>query len=432
VHDSVKRTVVTGDAIALNAKNAIIAIEDKDFYQHHGIKISSIIRGALSQVIPVSKQGGGSTITQQLIKNTILNQQKSLSRKIKEWVLAVKLERVMTKDQILTTYLNEAPYGGQIYGIEEASQSFFNKKASEIDLAESAYLAAIPNLPTYYSPYGKNRDKLEERKNLVLKEMLRNNFLKQADYDKAIKEKVEFLPKADSGIKAPHFVMFVLDLLEKKYGSQVLDEGGLRITTTLDYGLQNKIENVAGPFAIQNKKNFEAENVASVAIDPKTGQILAMVGSRDYFDREIDGNFNVATAHRQPGSSFKPFAYATAFNKGYTPSTVLFDVETEFSTLCSPDSKPLKAGASCYNPKNYDDKAPRRCSPPSPASRRWTSTWNTSPRSSTRSSAASSRSSCPPTAPSWAARPSSPPGSTASSTRTTAASPPPSAARRRR
>lgn len=356
VSRDVKRTVVPFDQISQNIKNATLAIEDIEFYTHKGIKPLSILRAVLVNLSGLNFSQGGSTITQQVVKNFLLTGEKSISRKLKEWVLALKLERILTKDQIFSMYLNEIPYGGNIYGVEEASDAFFGKKASEVTVAEAAYIAALPKAPSYYSPYGKNRDRLEERKNLVLKEMLRNNFLKQADYDKAIKEKVEFLPKADTGIKAPHFVMFVLDLLEKKYGSQVLDEGGLKIITTLDYGLQNKIENVAGPFAIQNKKNFDAENVASVAIDPKTGQILAMVGSRDYFDREIDGNFNVATAHRQPGSSFKPFAYATAFNKGYTPSTVLFDVETEFSTLCSPDSKPLSSGASCYNPKNYDDK----------------------------------------------------------------------------
>lgn len=352
----VKRTVVPFDQISPNIKNATLAIEDIDFYKHGGIKPLSILRAVLVNIAGLNYSQGGSTITQQVVKNFLLTQDKTISRKLKEWVLAIKLEKVLTKDQIFSMYLNEIPYGGNIYGVEEASGVFFGKKSSEVSIAEAAYIAALPKAPSFYSPYGQNRSKLDDRKNLVLKEMLRNGFITQAQYDTASKEKVTFLPRTDTGIKAPHFVMYVKDLLEKKYGSQVLEQGGLKITTTLDYDLQSKIESVALPYALQIKKNFDAENVAAVAIDPKTGQILSMVGSRNYFDREIDGNFNVATAHRQPGSSFKPFAYATAFNKGYTPSTVLFDVETEFSTLCSPDSKPLTPGASCYNPKNYDDK----------------------------------------------------------------------------
>ncbi len=356
VHDSVKRTVVTGDAIALNAKNAIIAIEDKDFYQHHGIKISSIIRGALSQVIPVSKQGGGSTITQQLIKNTILNQQKSLSRKIKEWVLAVKLERVMTKDQILTTYLNEAPYGGQIYGIEEASHSFFNKKASDLNLAESAYLAAIPNLPTYYSPYGKNRQNLNARKNLVLKNMLEQGYITQEEYDTAKAEEVVFRPREETNGKAYHFIEYVRSYLEEKYGADAVMSGGLRVKTTIDWDLQQVAEKTIKENAAKNEKDYNASNSALVAIDPKTGQILSMVGSRDYFDRTIDGSFNVATAGRQPGSSFKPIVYARAFEKGFEPETAVFDVPTQFGTGSNCPALDFRDKDGCYSPGNYDNK----------------------------------------------------------------------------
>ena len=356
VFQNVKRTVVPFDEISPHIKNATLAIEDVDFYKHWGIKPVSFLRSVLVNITSLSFSQGGSTITQQFVKNFFLTGEKSISRKLKEWVLAVKIERMVSKDEIFSMYLNEIPYGGNLYGVEETSNAFFGKKASEVTVAEAAYIAAVPKAPSFYSPYGKNRERLEERKNLVLREMLRNNFLTQEEYDKALKEKVEFKPRAESGIKAPHFVMFVRDQLEKKYGAQVLEEGGLRITTTLDYELQKKIEDVALPYAKQNEKELNAENVAAVAIEAKTGQILAMVGSRDYFDEEIDGNFNVATAHRQPGSSFKPFAYAVAFNKGYTPSTVLFDVETEFSTTCYPNGTPIGAGASCYNPVNYDNK----------------------------------------------------------------------------
>ncbi len=356
VFQNIKRTVIPFEEISPKIKNATLAIEDNDFYTHHGIKPLSIVRATLVNLSGFSLSQGGSTITQQVVKNSLLSGEKRISRKLKEWVLALKLERMVPKEQIFSMYLNEIPYGGNIYGVEEASNTFFGKHASEVTLAEAAYLAALPKAPSFYSPYGGNRDRLEERKNLVLREMLKNKFITEGEYEEALKEKVTFHPKDDTGIKAPHFVMFVKEMLEKKYGGRVLEEGGLKVITTIDYDMQDIIEEVAGPYALQNKKNFDAENIATVVIEPKTGQILAMVGSRGYFDKEIDGNFNVATAHRQPGSSFKPFAYAEAFNKGYTPGTVVFDLETEFSTECSPDSIPLRPGANCYNPKNYDEK----------------------------------------------------------------------------
>ncbi len=355
VFQSQRRTVVPFDQISQNIKKATLAIEDNDFYNHGGIKFTSIMRALLSDIFTLHFNQGGSTITQQVVKNSLLTSEKKISRKIKELVLAIELEKVMTKDQILDLYLNEIPYGGSIYGVEEASQTFFNKKASDLSLAESAYLAAIPQAPSFYSPYGKNTDKLENRKNLVLSEMLKNKFISDTEYKAALKEKVALIPKGEGGIKAPHFVMYVKDQLEQKYGKNVLEEGGLKVITTLDYGLEQKAEELAAKYAIENKKKFNAENLALVAIDPKTGQVLTMVGSRDYFDKEIQGNFNVALAHRQPGSSFKPFAYATAFNKGYTPDTVLFDAQTEFSTSCSPDGKPLSPSANCYMPQNYDN-----------------------------------------------------------------------------
>ncbi len=351
VYQNIKRTVVPFDSISKHIKNATISIEDKEFYSHKGVKPSSLIRAAFANLQTRKFSQGGSTITQQVVKNSLLTREKSITRKAKEWVLAIKLEKILTKQEILGMYLNEIPYGGSLYGIEEASNAFFGKRASDVTIAESAYLAALPKAPSFYSPY-KNREGLDFRKNLVLQEMLKNNYISEVEYNQAKDEKVIFKDQQSLGIKAPHFVMFVKDLLEKKYGAQVLEEGGLKVITTLDYKLQEMLEKQAKIFALKNAKEYQAENIAVVAIDPKNGEILSLVGSRDYFDKEIDGNFNVALAKRQPGSAFKPFAYATAFMKGYTPDTMLFDVKTQFSTTCPPENETSDEG--CYSPTNYD------------------------------------------------------------------------------
>jgi len=353
VNQGIKRTIIPYEEMGVNILNATVAIEDSEFYQHHGIRISSIIRATIWAKLTGRKVQGGSTITQQLIKNTLLTPEVTLSRKIKEWILSVKIERVLSKEDILALYLNEAPYGGNIYGIEEASKLFFGKEPINLTLAESAYLAALPNGPSYYSPYGKNKTKLDERKNLVLKRMFDIKFISEEDYNKAKTEEVAFLPEQPTHIAAPHFVFYIKDYLEKRYGTNALDVGGLKIITTLDYNLQKKAEEVALINAKENEKNWNGNNTAIVVIDPKTGQILGMVGSRDYFDKTIDGNFNVATAARQPGSSFKPIVYALAFEKGYTEKTTLFDVKTEFNSSCSPTG--LDTKESCYTPDNYDN-----------------------------------------------------------------------------
>lgn len=353
VHKNIKRTVIPYEEMGTNILNSTVAIEDSEFYQHNGIRISSIIRATIWAKLTGKRVQGGSTITQQLIKNTLLTNEVSITRKIKEWILATKIEKIMSKDDILALYLNEAPYGGNIYGIEEASKGFFGKEPKELTLAESAYLAAIPNGPTLFSPYGKNVDKLEERKNLVLKRMLDLKFINENDYNKALNEKVVFLQKQPENIGAPHFVFFIKDYLEKKYGENALENGGLNVITTLDYELQKKAEEIVLQKAKDNEKNWDGNNAAAVVIDPKTGEILSMVGSRNYFDKEIDGNFNVATASRQPGSSFKPIVYSLAFEKGYTEKTTLFDVKTEFNSSCSPDG--LSKEKNCYNPDNYDN-----------------------------------------------------------------------------
>jgi 1A family penicillin-binding protein len=360
VHENSKKTTVPFEDISKDLKNATVAIEDAEFYQHGGIKISSIIRSIFANILSGSFSQGGSTITQQVIKNSLLTSEKSISRKIKEWVLSIKLEKMMSKEQILSIYLNSNPYGGNIYGVEEASLLFFGKKADEISLAQAAYIAAIPKAPTYYSPYGQNKDKLDQRQKLVLSKMLENNFITKDEYDFAVAEKVTFLPQEKYGIRAPHFVEFIKQYLADKYGESAMQTNGYKVITTLNYDLQAKTEAIANKYGLSNEKNFTAKNVAAVIIDPKTGQILSMVGSRDYFDKNIEGNFNVTLAHRQPGSTFKPFVYATAFEKGYTPDTVLFDLPTEFQSTCTPQGDPINpnaaisASSACYKPENYD------------------------------------------------------------------------------
>ncbi len=361
IHQNTKRTYVPFEQMSLNIKNATVAIEDSEFYNHGGIRLVSIIRATFSNLFRVGIGGGGSTITQQLVKNALLTQGSGLAkyvRKIKEWVLAVKIDNSMPKEKILEAYLNEIPYGGNIYGIEAASKTYFNKKAQDLTLAEAAYLASIPQSPTVLSPYGKNKDKLETRKNLVLARMLELKFIAKEEYDQAKNEVVLFVPQATMGIKAPHFVFFIKDYLEQKYGNDVVNGSGLKIITTLNADLQAKAEQIVKDGALKNEKDWNGSNAGLVALDPKTGQILAMVGSRDYFDKEIDGNFNITTAARQPGSSFKPFIYATAFNKGFTPETVLFDLPTEFQTTCDAYGQALPGHnqKDCYMPDNYDGK----------------------------------------------------------------------------
>ncbi|MDO8564587.1 MAG: PBP1A family penicillin-binding protein [bacterium] len=355
-----RRTVIPYTDISRHIKNATVAIEDDTFWQHKGIRFKSIARAVTANFVKGNLLGGqgGSTITQQVVKNTLLTNEKKVSRKLKEWVLARKLEQTLDKETILSLYLNEVPYGGTVYGIEEAAETFFGKSASDVSVAEAAYLAALPNAPTYFSPYGNHRDALEDRKNLVLSRMKEIGFLTEEEYEDAKKEKVTFKPPSETGILAPHFVFFVRQYLEEKYGLDALSQGGLRVTTTLDYDLQKIGEGIVRSHALKNKENFDAENAALVAVDPKTGQILTMVGSRGYFDKEIDGNVNATIALRQPGSAFKPFVYARALSEGYLPETVVFDVPTEFSTACSVEGNPVAPATEkdCYRPINYDEK----------------------------------------------------------------------------
>ncbi len=350
-HGDIKRTEIPSSEMSSYVKNATVAIEDAQFYTNKGFRPLSFIRAALVNITTGSYTQGGSTITQQVVKNAILTQEKTIIRKLKEIVLALKVDRSLPKDQILQIYLNEAPYGGTIYGVEEAAQTYLGKKAADLTLAESAYLAAIPQSPSRYNPFGTHLDLLEARKNLVLTRMKELGFITEAEYNAAKAEVVVWSTQNAGGIKAPHFVFFVKDYLENKYGEEILNTG-LKVITTLDYSMQQTGEEITLRRALANKVN-NASNQAMVGIDPRNGQILMMVGSRNFFDKEIPGQFNIVTAKRQPGSSFKPFVYALAFNKGYTPETVLFDVPTQFNTGCSPTAGTNNA-TGCYAPQNYD------------------------------------------------------------------------------
>ncbi len=351
------RTVVPLSKISKNIINATIAVEDKDFYKHKGVKITSILRAAYENFTGKGiYKRGGSTITQQVIKNTLLTRERTYTRKIKEAILAYKLEKFWTKDKILELYLNDAPYGGTIYGAEEAARYYFNKPASEVGIAEAAYLAAMPQAPSRYSPYGKNRKLLDQRKNIVLSLMLNQGYINVEEYKKARDEEVEFVFKSKkSNLKAPHFTMYVVKQLEELFGEKNLKTKGYKVITTLDYELQKELEKIAKEKILENEEEFGVSNTAIVAIESQTGEVIAMVGSRDYFDEKIDGKFNVAIAKRQPGSSFKPFVYLAAFEMGYAPETVVWDVETEFNLKCDPSKGPKEDGnEDCYRPKNYD------------------------------------------------------------------------------
>ncbi len=356
IHDNIRRTEVPFDKISPYIKQATISIEDAHFYEHNGFRPFSFARAMLANLQSGGFSQGGSTIDQQVVKNALLTRDKTIARKVKEIILALKLDAQVPKDTILSIYLNESPYGGTMYGVEEASLSFFNKHASDVTLSEAAYLAALPQSPTYYSPFGKHVAALDKRKNLVLSRMHDLGYITEEEMKTAQNEKVEFVKDDSNSGKALHFVFYVREYLEQKYGIDVVQNGGLKVITTLDYELQKKMEDIVKQGALENEKKFKAKNAALVAINPKNGEILAMVGSRDFFDKAIDGQYNIATANRQPGSSFKPIVYAAAFQKGFTPETILFDVKTEFSALCDENGnpKPGVKSTSCYSPENYD------------------------------------------------------------------------------
>lgn len=344
IHGAEKRTLINLKDVPDNLKNATIAIEDKDFYKHSGFSVWAIFRTLVTDVI-FSKRAGGSTLTQQFIKNSVLTNEKTLTRKIKEIILAYRLEKKFSKDEILQMYFNEIPYGSTAYGVEAASQKYFGKSARDLNLAEAAVLAALPQAPSRYSPYGPNKDILVARQKYIIDLMVKYGYTSKDEAEEAKNFKLTFKPPTDN-ITAPHFVMYVKETLADKYGEKTVEQGGLKIYTTLDLYKQKIAEEVISAKAPDNEKKYNATNAALVSLDPKNGQILAMVGSRDYFNDKIDGQVNVALQKRQPGSSFKPIVYAASFIKGYTPETVLYDVVTNFST------DPAKP----YEPHNYDSK----------------------------------------------------------------------------
>jgi len=368
IHGEYKRTLVNLDQISLDLKNATVAVEDKDFYKHGGISFTGIARAIVVDILSGKKSQGGSTITQQFVKKSILTDDKSWDRKIRELILAVAIDSRFSKKDILKFYLNEIPYGRNAYGIEAASQSYFNKSAQNLTLAESAYLAAMPQAPTYYNPFGPNRTSLDNRKNTILYLMQQQGYITEEQKTQAENEKVNF-NKIASGISAPHFVLWVQDYLADKFGEKTLEEGGLKVYTTLDPRLQEIAETAVKNGVEKSSKKYNANNAGLVAIDPKTGQILAMVGSKDYFgDSEPAGcipgknctfepNVNVSLSQRQPGSSFKPYVYATAFKKefGYSPASMLIDVVTNFGTYNGKDYIPGN-----YNGQNYGPLSMRK------------------------------------------------------------------------
>jgi 1A family penicillin-binding protein len=354
-----KREIVPFDKISDNLKNAILASEDSRFYQHSGVDILRTIKAILIDIQSQSKSQGGSTITQQLIRSVYLTKQKSISRKVKEIILSIELEAKYSKDQIFDWYLNQVPFGENAYGAEAAAQTYFNKPASDLTIAEAALLTAILPSTSYYSPYGYHKEELLSRKNLVLERMQKLGYITEEELQTAKNEILNFA-KSKISIKAPDLVMYVRKYLDDKYGEDYLKEKGLRVYTTLDYDLQQYAEKVVKDADEANKAKG-ANNAAVVVLDPKTGEILSLMGSKDYFadpypetgSALFNPKYDVATmGQRQPGSAFKPFVYATAFKKGYTPNTVLWDVKTEFNPSCNPNGDDV--GYLCYNPQNYD------------------------------------------------------------------------------
>ncbi|MCK5084610.1 MAG: PBP1A family penicillin-binding protein [Candidatus Pacebacteria bacterium] len=347
IHGEERRTIIGLDQVSEHLINATIATEDQDFYKHHGVDFRGIARAIYKDIRSGEKLQGGSTITQQLIKNSILTSERTFTRKIKEIILAIETEQKFSKDEIMEMYLNQIPYGSNAYGIEAAAQTFFEKSAKDLNISEAALLAGLPKATTYYSPYGAHPEALEFRYKNIINQMKNEGYISEEESEQA--KEIEILKEIKpfiEDIKAPHFVMFVRQQLVDEFGEEKIEKGGLKVWTTLNYDVQLIAEDAVKKGAEENSKIHNARNAALVAIDPRSGQILSMVGSKDYFNVEEDGNVNVAISpYRQPGSSFKPFVYAAAFDKGYTPDTILFDVQTNFGKDGSGKN---------YIPQNYN------------------------------------------------------------------------------
>ncbi len=344
IYKDENRTIIPLSSVPENMIHATIAIEDKEFYDHHGFSVKGITRALINNLKgePVE---GGSTITQQLVKNTLLTPERTVKRKLREIVLSVVVDGSYSKEKILELYFNEIPYGGSTYGIEEAAQRYFGKSARELDLAESAMLAGLPAAPSAYTPFGSNPELAKARQAEVLRRMVEDGYITQEEADQAESEELQFA-KDQNNISAPHFVMYVRELLAEEYGEDILTQGGLEVRTTLDLDLQN-IAQQAVSNEISKLQSLRVSNGAALITNPKTGEILAMVGSVNYFDFGNDGQVNVTLRPRQPGSSIKPLTYATAFQMGkLTPSSVIQDTPITYQIVGSPP----------YSPKNYDGK----------------------------------------------------------------------------
>ncbi|NMC35898.1 PBP1A family penicillin-binding protein [Candidatus Beckwithbacteria bacterium] len=339
--DQNRKPIKLGD-LPPYVKNATIAIEDKDFYHHSGFDIAGILRAAYKNIAKGEKEGG-STITQQLIKTTLLTPEKTIKRKLRELILSGVAEMLYSKDEILEMYLNHIPYGGTAYGIEQAAQRYFDKHAKDLSLAEAALLAGLPQAPSRYSPFGSTPELAKNRQEQVLKRMLEDGYITQEEYDGAKKTELNYA-KQRTDIKAPHFVMYVKDLLVEKYGQRMVEQGGLRVKTSLDLEVQDYAQ-ASVSAEIAKLDQYKVSNGAALVTNPSTGEILAMVGSRNYFDEEIDGNVNLTTSLRQPGSSIKPLNYALGLLKGYTAANLFLDIPTCFAAAGQPTT---------YCPKNYD------------------------------------------------------------------------------
>ncbi|MCL6096227.1 MAG: PBP1A family penicillin-binding protein [Patescibacteria group bacterium] len=340
IYANENRTLVPLSLVPKDLVNATIAIEDKDFYKNPGFDANAIVRAAIADVSGKPIQGG-STITQQLIKSTLLTPEVSVGRKIKEIILAVWTEKTYTKNEILQMYFNQVPYGGTAWGVEAASEVYFGKSIKDLDLAQSAFLAGMPQAPTTYSPYGENPNLWKERQKEVLQRMQEQGYITQDQLENSLNEDLSFLPP-QTPIYAAHFVMYVKDLLVKKYGLPLVEKGGLSVTTSLDLKLQDETQNIVKT-EVDSDTYLHLTNGAALITNPKNGDILAMVGSRDYNDPN-GGNVNVTTSLRQPGSSIKVVTYATALSNGFTAATILDDSPV---TYASP-------GAPSYSPVNYD------------------------------------------------------------------------------
>ncbi len=343
IYTDQNRTLVNLNDIPLKLRQATISIEDREFYKNSGFDYIGMLR-AIREIVLHRNLQGGSTITQQLVKSALLTPERTIQRKIKEAILSYFVDKFYSKDQILEMYLNQVSYGGTAWGVEAAAQMYFGKSVKDLDLAESSLLAGLPAAPTYYSPLGAHPELAKQRQAEVLRRMVEDGYITEVQLATAKSEKVEFKPASD--IKAPHFVMYVKERLVQKYGEKVVEQGGLKVTTTLDLLIQEFSQGIVAS-EVAKLKDLNVGNGAALVTRPPTGEILAMVGSKDYFATDEDGNVNVTIAHRQPGSSIKPINYAVGLSSGkITPASLFLDIPTCF----------VIPGQPVYCPQNYDGK----------------------------------------------------------------------------